>query len=149
MRPVTMLDGLARRDKVSAASLARALKSSMVSDGLFSVGKIDRDFSNIFPISLKRPGLSSRGGGAVDGAGSAGCGAGRSGTACRIGGWTPGEDGNEDGGGEDGGAVCGHATPAANITIDNTAAATQRLPDRSSMTSSLALKPPYPLPSEQ
>src|ERR1700736_109215 len=69
MRPVTMEDGLARRDSVSPASFARAFKSSMVSPGLFSVGRIDREFWNIFPNSLNRPGFSSRAGEADDGAG--------------------------------------------------------------------------------
>ena len=50
-------------DRLWPASLVRALKSSMVSLGLFSGGSSDLDFSNSFPISLIRPGFSSRGGG--------------------------------------------------------------------------------------
>jgi hypothetical protein len=57
-----MEDGLARRDNVSPASFAPALKSSMVSPGLFRVGRIDKEFWNIFPSSLNRPGFSSRAG---------------------------------------------------------------------------------------
>jgi len=45
-------------DRASPASLARALKSSMASPGLFSGGSSDLDFSNSFPISLIRPGFS-------------------------------------------------------------------------------------------
>src|ERR1700753_2652311 len=72
MRPVAMEAGLARRDRLSpaslAASLARALRSSMVSLGLFSAGRIDSDFSSALPISLSRPGFS----GAAGAQGSAG-----------------------------------------------------------------------------
>ena len=59
MRPATIEDGLARRDRLSAspASLARAFKSSMVSCGLFSVGRIDRDFSNNFPDFVDQAGI--------------------------------------------------------------------------------------------
>src|SRR3979490_985085 len=62
MRPDTMEDGWARRDRLSEASLAaplaRAFKSSMVSCVPFRVGSL----SNILPISLNRPGFSSRAG---------------------------------------------------------------------------------------
>src|SRR5580698_8692572 len=105
MRPVAIEDGLARRDRLSPASLARALRSSMVSLGLLMGGRIDKDFSNNFPISLSRPGFSS-GGGAGGGAGSLCWGADRSGAACKAGASTPAEDGCGDGGGAD----CGHAT---------------------------------------
>jgi hypothetical protein len=58
-----MVEGLAMFDRLWPASLVRALKSSMVSLGLFSGGSSDLDFSNSFPISLIRPGFSSHGGG--------------------------------------------------------------------------------------
>src|ERR1700759_4092430 len=74
IRPVT-IEGLARRDNVSVASLvtsfARSFRSPMVSPGLFSGGS----FPNIFPISLIRPGFS-RAGGVDDGGGSPCAGAG-------------------------------------------------------------------------
>src|SRR6202012_3461685 len=74
MRPVT-IDDVVMRDSVSlaplAASLARLLRSSMVSPGLFSVGSLP----NILPISLIRPGFSSRAGASAGGAASAGAGA--------------------------------------------------------------------------
>ena len=50
-----------------AASLARAPRSSSVSPGLLSVGRIDKDFSHALPISLNRPGFSGGAGGAVGG----------------------------------------------------------------------------------
>src|SRR5260370_27994713 len=78
-----MVDGLARFDRLSpaslAASLARAFRSSMVSLGLFIFGRIDSDFSNSLPTSLIRPGFSSRtgaGGGAPSLGGDAACGGG-------------------------------------------------------------------------
>jgi hypothetical protein len=145
------MEGLARRDRVSPASFARAFKSSMVSLGLFSVGRIDSDFSNIFPISLIRPGFSSRAGDGDDGAGSPGAAAARSGVVCWAGVWTPreddGEDGNEeDGDEEDGETACGQPAPVATINIDSAMPAVAscvldgaiRLPDRSSMTSNVA-----------
>src|SRR5712691_9133797 len=104
MRPVTIDDGLARRVRLSPASLVWVLKSSMVSCGLFRRGRIDRDFSNNFPISLNKPGFSSRAGGEDDGEGSP-CGSARgSGAACWAGVWIPREGGA---------AACGHAAPAA------------------------------------
>src|SRR5207245_10242220 len=110
MRPATMEDGLARRDRVSPASFARAFRSSMVSPGLFRVGRIDKDFSKNFPISLNTPGYSSRaGGGGDDGEGSL-C----RGAVCWAGSWTPSEGG---------GAACGQAAPAAIIPGSNTAPA--------------------------
>src|SRR5258707_8594081 len=72
-RPLTIVDGFAKLDRLSPASLARALRASKVSLGLFRGGSIDFDFSNSFPISLNRPGFSSRAGGA-DGCGSICCG---------------------------------------------------------------------------
>ena len=107
---VTISDGLAMFDRLWPASLARALRSSMVSPGLFSVGSIDLDFSNSFPISLISPGFSSRAGG-VDGGGSICCGAGGSGTGCPVGDCTPSEGC---------GAACGQPAPGATISIDNT-----------------------------
>src|SRR5437588_12810391 len=72
-----MVDGLARFDKLSPASLARALRSSMVSLGLFIFGRIESDFSNSLPTSLIRPGFSSRaGGGTPSFGGGAACGGG-------------------------------------------------------------------------
>ena len=68
-------------DRFWPASLVRALKSSMVSLGLFSGGSSDLDFSNSLPISLIRPGFSSRGGGE----GSICCGSGRVGSGCWAG----------------------------------------------------------------
>ena len=59
-------------DRLSPASLARALKSSMASPGLFRGGRIDLDFSQSFSISLIRPGFSDGDGGD----GSICCGAG-------------------------------------------------------------------------
>jgi hypothetical protein len=50
-----MVEGFAMFDRLWPASLVRALKSSMVSPGLFSGGSSDLDFSNSFPISLIRP----------------------------------------------------------------------------------------------
>src|SRR4030081_1211496 len=102
--------------RLSAALLARAWRSPMVSPGLFICGRIESDFSNSFPISLIRPGFSSRAGGAGDGAGSPCCGVDRSGTAFWAGPWAPSEDG-----GEDGGAACGHAAPAAIVNSNNAA----------------------------
>jgi hypothetical protein len=142
MRPVTM-EGLARRDRVSPASYARAFKSSMASLGLFSVGRIDSDFSNIFPISLISPGFSSRAGGGDDGAGSPGVAAARSGVVCWAGVGTPRED---DGDEEDVETACGQQAPVALINIDSAMPAVAscvldraiRLPDRSSMTSNVA-----------
>jgi hypothetical protein len=65
-----MVEGFAMFDRLWPASLVRALKSSMVSLGLFSGGSSDLDFSNSFPISLIRPGFSSRGGaGSICGSG--------------------------------------------------------------------------------
>src|SRR5712671_3887596 len=113
MRPVTIDDGLARRVRLSPASLVCALKSSMVSCGLFRGGKIDRDFSNNFPISLNKPGVSWRAGGEDDGEDSPGGSAGGSGAACWAGVWMPREGG--------GGAACGHATPAAISDINRAA----------------------------
>src|SRR5580698_10050876 len=106
MRPSATEDGVARRDRLSpaflAASLARVLRSSRVSPVLFSVGRIDRDFSSTLPISLNRPGFSAATGGAgapVDG-GAPGCGA-----AC-----------SGDGSGAGcGAAVCGQPAVAAVI----------------------------------
>src|SRR6059058_2125987 len=64
-RPLTIVDGF-NRDRLSpaslAASLARALRSSSASPGLFRVGSIDLDFSNNFPSSFIRPGFSSSAG---------------------------------------------------------------------------------------
>src|SRR5258706_3916341 len=136
MRPVIIDDGLARRVRLSPASLACVFRSSMVSRGLFRGGKIDSDFSNNFPISLNRPGFSSRAGGEDDSDGSPCGSAGRSGAACSTGAWTP-KDG-EDGGG----AACGHPAPAVIINIDNAMPAVarcvldraKRLPVRSGMT---------------
>src|SRR5256885_15742587 len=72
-----MVDGLARFDRLSPASLARALRSSMVSLGLFIFGRIESDFSNSLPTSLIRPGFSSRaGGGTPSFGGGAACGGG-------------------------------------------------------------------------
>ena len=79
-RPDTIEPGLASRDSASPASLARALRSSMVSPGVFSGGKIDSDFSNSLPISLMRPGLSD---GEGDGCAAGGFGGG--GVPCRAG----------------------------------------------------------------
>ena len=56
-RPVTMVDGFAMLDRLWPASLVRALRSSIVSLGLFSGGSSDLDFSNSLPISLIRPGI--------------------------------------------------------------------------------------------
>src|SRR6202011_263355 len=70
-RPATIEDGLARRDRPSPASLARALKSSALSPRLFRVGNIVSDFSNSFPIPSSSPGLSSAGCGEGDGVGCA------------------------------------------------------------------------------
>src|SRR5271169_425313 len=103
-----MVEGLARFDKLSPASLARALRSSMVSLGLFIFGRIDNDLSNSLPISWSRPGLSSPAGG---GAGSAGGGA-----ACGGGSRTP-----SAGGVDVPCAPCDQAALAAISTIDNTA----------------------------
>src|SRR5882757_5968375 len=107
MRPVTIDDGLARRVRLSpaslVASLARAFQSSIVSEGLFRSGRIDRDLSNNFPISLNRPGFSSR----------AGTGGG-AGSLCWAGAWTPREEG---------GAACGQARPAAATNTHDAAAA--------------------------
>src|SRR3984957_17843209 len=106
MRPSATEDGVARRDRPSpaflAASLARALRSSSVSPVLFSVGRIDRDFSSTLPISLNRPGFSAAtgGAGAPVGGGAPGCGAVCSG------------DGSGAGGGA---AVCGQPEVAAVI----------------------------------
>src|SRR5882757_213389 len=83
-----MIDGLAMLVRLSPASLARALRSSMVSPGLLIVGSNDFDFSNSFPISLIRPGFSAgTGGGAGD---------------CRP--------------SEGGGAACGQAAPRASAS---------------------------------
>src|ERR1700730_1469525 len=133
MRPVTIDDGLARRVRLSPASLVCVFKSSKVSCGLFRRGRIDRDFSNSFPISLNRPGFSSRAGGEDDGEGSPRGSAGGSGAACWAGVWMPSEGG--------GAAACGHAAPAAISDINRAADAAAahvldgaiRLPDRSSM----------------
>src|ERR1700738_1929836 len=82
IRPATIEEGVVRRDSVSvaslAASLAREFRSSIVCCELFRLGSL----SNIFPISLSRPGFSSRAG---DGAGSA-CGGPAGGVCCS---WTP------------------------------------------------------------
>ena len=56
-RPVT-IEEVVMRERVSVAPFALAFRSSMVSLGLFSVGRIYSDFSNILPISLIRPGFS-------------------------------------------------------------------------------------------
>src|SRR5947207_1709875 len=132
MRPATIEDGLARRDRVSPASFARAFRSSMVSPGLFRVGRIDKDFSKNFPISLNTPGFSSRAGGGGDGEGSLSRDA-----VGWAGSWTPSEGG---------GAACGHAAPAAIVHVSNTAPAVAtcildraiRMAGRSSMISSVA-----------
>ncbi len=68
-RPLTMVEGFAMVDRLWPASLVRALRSSMVSLGLFSGGSSDLDFSNSFPISLIRPGFSSRRGSIFCGSG--------------------------------------------------------------------------------
>src|SRR6266566_5692748 len=131
-----MVDGLARFDRLSPASLARALRSSMVSPGLLIFGRIDSDFSNSLPISLIRPGFSSRagaGGGAPSLGGDAACGGGSR---------TP------SAGGDDVPCVpCDQAALAAITIIDTAAPAvttavmdrTMRLPDRAIMTSSVTL----------
>src|SRR6266436_9029756 len=132
MRPATIELGLARRDSVSPASFAPAFRSPMVSLGLFRGGKIDKDFSKNFPISLNRPGFSSRAAGASDGAGSL-C----RGAVCWPGSWASSEGGC---------AACGQAAPAAIINVSNAAPAVAtcildnaiRLPGRSNMISSLA-----------
>ena len=120
VRPVAIDAGLASRESVSAASLvaslARAFKSSMVSPGLLRDGKIDRDFSNIFPSSLNRPGFSSGLGETGGGAGSLGGATARSGVVCWEGGF--GEDGGE--------LACGHAMPPAIVNIDNARLAVER-----------------------
>src|SRR5260370_38752063 len=104
MRPVTIDDGLARRVRLSPASLVCALKSSMVSCGLFRGGKIDRDFSNSFPISLNKPGVSWRAGGEDDSEGSSCGSAGGSGAAWWAGVWMSREGGA---------SACGPAAPTA------------------------------------
>src|SRR5258708_14604031 len=91
MRPVTIDDGLARRVRLSPASLVCAFKSSMFSCGLFRGGKIDRVFSNNFPISLNKPGFSWRAGGEDDAEGSPSRIADGSSAACPAGVSTPGE----------------------------------------------------------
>lgn len=123
MRPVTIEDGLVIRDRVAPASLARALRSSMVSDGLF---RVDQGFWSILPISLSRPGLSGRSAGGA--AGSPDCGAGGSAAA-----------------GADGGAACGRAAPQiVSIHIATAMAATwvrvssRNFPGRSGMESNVA-----------
>src|SRR5580704_14297599 len=87
MRPSATEDGVARRDRLSAASLARALRSSSVSPVLFSVGRIERDFSSALPISLNRPGFSAAAGsaGAPAGGGPAGWVVAGSGDGCGAG----------------------------------------------------------------
>jgi len=54
-RPVTIDDGRAMFDRLSPAPLARPLRSSDVSPGLFRGGSNDLDFSHSFPISSIRP----------------------------------------------------------------------------------------------
>src|SRR5947209_9320381 len=100
-----MVDGFAMLVRLSpasfAASLARALRSSMVSPGLLIVGSNDFDFSNSFPISLIRPGFSAGAGGA--------------GACCCAGDCTPGEGG---------GAACDQAAPGASSASARTGTAT-------------------------
>src|SRR5207302_7127428 len=128
-----MVDGLARFDRLSPASLARALRSSMVSLGLFIFGRIESDFSNSLPISLIRPGFSSRAGGAPSLGGGAACGGGSR---------TP------SAGGADVPCVpCDQPALAAITIIDNAAPAVAtgvldravKLPDRAIMTASVTL----------
>jgi hypothetical protein len=91
-------------------------KSSRVSPGLLRGGKIDRDLSNIFPISLNRPGFSSGFGETGGGTGSTSGGGARSGGVCWDGGF--GEDGDE--------VACGQALPVAIIKIGNARLAAER-----------------------
>src|SRR6202048_4785433 len=130
IRPATIEEGVVRRDSVSvaslAASLAREFRSSIVCCELFRLGSL----SNIFPISLSRPGFSSRAG---DGAGSA-CGGP---AGCVFCSWTPSAGG--------GAAPCGHAAPAAIISVNSAADGiatcfvdcAMRWPGRSSMMGSV------------
>src|ERR1700723_1092739 len=132
MRPSATEDGVARRDRLSpaflAASLARVLRSSRVSPVLFSVGRIDRDFSSALPISLNKPGFSAAAGGA----------------GAPVGGGAPDwvVVGSGDGGGAGcGAAVCGQPEVAAIIHTDAATAILARSrrgiarkgPDRSSI----------------
>jgi hypothetical protein len=96
-----MVEGLAISDRLWPASLVRALKSSIVSLGLFSGGSSDLDFSNSFPISLIRPGFSSRGACG----GSTCCGSGCGGSGCWPGDCWPGDCSPSVGGD----AACGRA----------------------------------------
>src|SRR5438034_10886780 len=102
VRPDTMEDGLASRDSASPASLARLFRSSTVSPGLFSGGRI---LPNSLPISLIRPGFS----GGAEGESGAASGCGDGGRPCS---WIPSA-------GVEGGAACGQTPPHTIISIDS------------------------------
>src|SRR5262245_16194207 len=117
MRPVTINDGLASRDRLSpaslVASLARLFKSSMASCGLFRVGRIDLDFSHSLPISLISPGFSSCAGDSDDGTGSC-----RAADRSGADGWAGVGCAGICGPGA-GGAACGQPAPAASTSIES------------------------------